>query len=124
MEITRTILIVDDENDLLEMYKELFEFEGFKVLTAASANEAFKIYRDHSLIDLIISDSNMGAVSGLDFLKMLKDNNNEIPPFYLATGAFDYTEIEIQKRGASRLVLKPFDIDDILEKIKIDLKIK
>lgn len=124
MENTRTILIVDDENDLLEMYKELFEFEGFKVLTAASANEAIKIYRDNSLIDLIISDSNMGAVSGLDFLKMLKDNNNEIPPFYLATGAFDYTEIEIQKRGASRLILKPFDIDDILEKIKLDLKIK
>ena len=124
MENTRTILIVDDENDLLEMYKELFEFEGFKVLTAASANEAIKIYRDNSLIDLIISDSNMGAVSGLDFLKMLKDNNNEIPPFYLATGAFDYTEIEIQKRGATRLILKPFDIDDILEKIKLDLKIK
>jgi DNA-binding NtrC family response regulator len=124
LENTRTILIVDDENDLLEMYKELFEFEGFKVLTAASANEAIKIYRDNSLIDLIISDSNMGAVSGLDFLKMLKDNNNEIPPFYLATGAFDYTEIEIQKRGASRLILKPFDIDDILEKIKLDLKIK
>jgi DNA-binding NtrC family response regulator len=124
LENTRTILIVDDENDLLEMYKELFEFEGFKVLTAASANEAIKIYRDNSLIDLIISDSNMGAVSGLDFLKMLKDNNNEIPPFYLATGAFDYTEIEIQKRGATRLILKPFDIDDILEKIKLDLKIK
>ena len=124
MENTRTILIVDDENDLLEMYKEFFEFEGFKVLTAASANEAIKIYRDNSLIDLIISDSNMGAVSGLDFLKMLKDNNNEIPPFYLATGAFDYTEIEIQKRGATRLILKPFDIDDILEKIKLDLKIK
>jgi DNA-binding NtrC family response regulator len=124
LENTRTILIVDDENDLLEMYIELFEFEGFKVLTAASANEAIKIYRDNSLIDLIISDSNMGAVSGLDFLKMLKDNNNEIPPFYLATGAFDYTEIEIQKRGATRLILKPFDIDDILEKIKLDLKIK
>lgn len=124
MENTKTILIVDDENDLLEMYKELFEFEGYNVLTAAGAHEAVDIYKNHSSISLIISDSNMGAVSGLDFLKMLKENSINLPPFYLATGAFDYTEIEIQKRGASRLVLKPFDIDDILEKIKIDLNIK
>lgn len=124
MEKAKTILIVDDECDLLEMYKELFEFEGFTVITANSANEAFNLYKNNPAINLIISDSNMGTIGGLDFLKMLKENYNEIPPFYLATGAFDFSEAEIQNRGGRRLILKPFDIDDILGKIKLDLNIK
>jgi CheY-like chemotaxis protein len=123
LEVVKTILIVDDEQDLLEMYKELFEFEGFKVLTASGVHEALDIYKNFPKINLIISDSNMGVLSGLDFLKTLKENFGDIPPFYLATGAFDFSESEIQKQGGSRLILKPFDIDDILEKIKIDLKI-
>ena len=121
MEKIGTILIVDDEQDLLEMYKELLEFEGFNVLIASTVHDAMEIYKSSPGISLIISDSNMGLVSGLDFLKMLKENYPDIPPFYLATGAFEFSESEIQKRGGRRLILKPFDIDDILEKIKIDL---
>lgn len=118
-----SILIVDDEHDLLEMYRELFEMDGFVVYTAASATEALSTFEKHPEIQLIISDSNMGEMSGLDLLKALKKNYQTIPVFYLATGAVEQTEEEIKELGGSGLVLKPFDLDEILLRIKRDLKI-
>lgn len=118
-----TVLIVDDEADLLEMYRELFELEGYKVFTAESAREALTLFRDHRDIQLIISDSHMGDMSGMDLLKALKKNFQTIPPFYLATGAVEQTEEDIKALGATGLVLKPFDLDEILLRIKRDLKL-
>lgn len=118
-----SLLIVDDEKDLLEMYRELFEMDGFVVYTAASAMEALEVYQAHKEIKLIISDANMGDMSGLDLLRALKKNERTIPVFYLATGAMEQTEEDIKALGGTGLVLKPFDLDEILLRIKRDLKL-
>lgn len=118
-----SILIVDDEQDLLEMYRELFEMDGFIVYTASSALEGLSVYEKHLEIQLIISDANMGEMSGIDLLKALKNNYQTIPVFYLATGAVEQTEEEIKSLGGTGLVLKPFDLDEILLRIKSDLKL-
>lgn len=118
-----SLLIVDDEPDLLEMYRELFEMDGFVVYTATSAQEALNVYQTHQNIKLIISDANMGEMSGIDLLKALKKNYQTVPVFYLATGAMEQTEEDIKALGGTGLVLKPFDLDEILLRIKRDLKL-
>ena len=117
-----SILIVDDEKELLEMYREFFETDGFEVTTASSAREGFEAYRNNLDIRLIISDSTMCGMSGIEFLKALKAGYQTIPVFYLATGAFEQSEEYIKSLGGHGLVLKPFDLDEILVKIKKDLK--
>lgn len=117
------VLIVDDEKDLLEMYREFFEMDGFKVFTASSAKEALCLYENHPNIKLIISDANMGDISGVELLKVLKKNYRSVPVFYLATGAMETTEEEIKALGGTGLLLKPFDLDEILLRIKRDLEI-
>lgn len=118
-----SILIVDDEEDLLEMYRELFEMDGFLVTTATSAQEGLVLYQKNQDIKVIISDSKMGDMSGIDFLSVLKNKYQTIPVFYLATGASDKTEDEIKSLGGAGLVLKPFDLDEILLRIKKDLNL-
>ena len=118
-----SILIVDDETDLLEMYRELFEMDGFQVYTASSAIEGMETYKNHKNIRLIISDSNMGDMSGIEFLKQLKASYSTIPIFYLSTGAFEQNEDYIKSIGGHGLVLKPFDLDEIIIKIKKDLNL-
>jgi DNA-binding response OmpR family regulator len=97
--------------------------DGFEVYTASSAMEGMETYKNNKKIRLIISDSNMGDMSGIDFLKQLKSTYDSIPIFYLSTGAFEQTEDYIKSIGGQGLVLKPFDLDEIINKIKKDLNL-
>ncbi|MFA6235743.1 MAG: response regulator [Bacteriovorax sp.] len=117
------ILIVDDEAELLEMYREIFELDGFDVFTADSASVGLETYKNNKEIKLIISDSNMRDMSGIQFLKSLKEAYETIPLFYLTTGSLDQSEENVKNLGGHGLVLKPFDVDEILLKIRHDLKL-
>lgn len=118
-----SILIVDDEQELLEMYQEFFEMEGFQVTTASSAIDGMNIYKENQDINLIISDSHMKHMSGIDFLKKLKLTYQTIPAFYLTTGASEYTDEQIKSFGGRGLILKPFDLDEIIVRLKKDLNL-
>jgi DNA-binding response OmpR family regulator len=115
-----TILIVDDEKDLLDMYREFFEMENFNVFSASSAELALKILQDHPEIQVIISDSHMKQMSGLDLLQELS-KHPKMPLFYLATGDSADSELKILKLGATGLILKPFDMSEVIERILNDL---
>ena len=115
------ILIVDDDADLLDMYQEVIQIDGTKTLTAASGADALECCKANPNIQVIISDANMGEVSGLELLENLKTHYQTMPVFYLLTGAFDINEEEIKKAGARGLILKPFDLNEILGRIKKDI---
>jgi CheY-like chemotaxis protein len=116
-----SILIVDDEVDLIEMYQDFLESEGFKILIASSGEEAIKVCELNQNIKLVISDANMGKMSGLDLLSNIKKLNFNIPYFYLSTGDVQQNEMELKDLGVNRLILKPFDLDSLIEIIKKDL---
>jgi len=115
-----TVLIVDDEKDLLEMYKDYFEMENFTVFTSLNAKDGLEIFDAHSEIQVIISDSHMSGMSGLDFLKELGQKSSK-PLFYLATGDLDQTDEAIITLGGTGLLTKPFDMGEIIKRILKDL---
>jgi CheY-like chemotaxis protein len=112
------LLIVDDEVELLEMYRDFLESEGFEVLTASTGEEALKIFQQNTDVKVIISDSHMGQMNGEEFFNALKKSQNKLPPFLLATGDLNRSEEELKSIGMSGLVLKPFDLDELVMKIK------
>ncbi len=114
---------MDDELELLEMYQEFFEMGGFKPIVADSAKEGLLLFKNNSDIRLIISDCHMKDMSGIEFLKTLKATYGEIPHFYLATGDAEETNDSIKMLGGAGILLKPFDLDEILSRIKKDLNL-
>ena len=119
---TPKILIIDDDTDLLDMYEEILYIEGVEFLRATSGADALEMCRNHQDIQIILSDSNMGSMTGMDLLKILRSYYETMPVFYLLTGAYDVTESEVQDFGGRGLILKPFDLNEILERIKKDIK--
>ncbi len=115
-----TILIVDDENDLLEMYKDFFEMENFKVFTASNGSAGLEILKVHSEIEVIISDSHMPGMTGLQFLGKVRELT-KIPKFYLATGDLNQNQDEIVKLEGTGMILKPFDVEVVIAKILEEL---
>ncbi|OUR99981.1 hypothetical protein A9Q84_02815 [Halobacteriovorax marinus] len=116
-----SVLIVDDEPDLLEICADAFEMEDYKVYTALDGVKGLEAFMNNS-VDVVISDSYMPEMNGLQLLKTIIDSEKEMPIFYLSTGAIDVTEDSLKEKGATGLISKPFDLDEILERVSNDLK--
>ena len=117
-----TLMVIDDDPDLLDIYKEILQIEGLVTVSFTSGEEALEYCQNNSNVKIIISDAHMGEMSGMTLLKKLKEHNSKLPTFYLLTGAFNITEEEVKSAGGRGLILKPFDLDVILERIKKDIK--
>ncbi|MHA1910100.1 MAG: PAS domain S-box protein, partial [Candidatus Kariarchaeaceae archaeon] len=101
------ILFVDDEPDLLTIGKIYLEKKNadFEIITAESAKEAFKILEKEE-IDVIVSDYQMPEVSGLEFLQLVRANNQDTP-FIIFTGrGREEVAIAALNFGADRYVQK------------------
>lgn len=115
-----TILIIDDETDLLEMYRDYFEMDDFAVFTAAAASKGLEVLESHPEIQVVISDAHMGGMSGLELLAVLNKKSTK-PLFYLATGDLDQTDDKIKTLGGTGLLTKPFDMAEVIKRILKDL---
>lgn len=113
------ILLVDDEEDILEICADAFEMEGLSVLKALSAVIALELLEKET-VDVIISDSFMPKMTGEEFLTKLA-NLKKMPLFYLATGAVDADVEKIKQLGGRGVIVKPFDIDEIVSQVLSDL---
>ncbi len=121
MEIYK-ILVVDDEPDLCEGLKLNLEIEGYEADTAYSAEEALEM--DLTSYDLILLDVMMGKMSGFEIARILKRNPNtaHIPIIFCTAKNADDDMIAGLNLGADDYVTKPYNIRNILARIKSVLR--
>lgn len=111
----QTVVIVDDDEDLARCIGVVFEHAGFRSVVFADKTEAHDwIVRNST--DLVISDIQSPGMNGLEFIERLKNNprTKDIPFIFLS----DYTSperiAEALVMGASRYVIKPGDVNDLV----------
>ena len=73
------ILVVEDDNNLREALSDTLQLADYAVITANSAEDALKKLTEYDDLRMIISDVNMGAMSGHDLLREVKTNYPHIP---------------------------------------------
>jgi len=109
----KTVLLIDDNDDLLTLLRTVLEMGDYEVFTARGASEALKALSEISRPDLIFLDVKMDDVSGPDFLLLLEEKMPEVVrevPVVFLTG-FD----EVPKSKAVGFIRKPIDIDTFLK---------
>jgi two-component system chemotaxis response regulator CheY len=122
----KSILIVEDDVDLLEIYKEILELHEFDVDTALNGEEGVKKYIEKRS-SLVIMDVDMPILDGYEAFKQIKkiDNNANI---IIVTGfsEFELKSQEAIKKGLMKVISKPLGIDQLLELAKkyTEIKIK
>lgn len=114
-----TVLIVDDEKDLLDICVETFELEGFQVFGADNAPKAIEILKTQQ-VDVVVSDYMMPEMSGREFLEKLNSifDRDSFPRFFFSTGAMDIDEKSLIDAGATGIIIKPFDIDELIKIVR------
>jgi two-component system cell cycle sensor histidine kinase/response regulator CckA len=115
---TGTILLVDDEEVIVEVGKELLEGMGYRVLTAKDGKEAIEVYeKDPNEIDIVILDMVMPNMGGGEAYDRMKEINPDVKVLLSSGFSIDGEASEILERGCNGFIQKPFNMRDLSEKI-------
>ena len=115
-----TLMLVDDNADLLEFLKESLQPEFREIILASSGNRAIKMLESGKVPDLIVSDVNMQDGDGYKLCNEVKANEkySHIPVVLLSAHRQEESQNESYKIGAEAFLPKPFEIDTLLELIR------
>ena len=120
-----TMLLVDDEDIIIEVGEELLQKMGYHVLIAKSGREAIEIVSEahkpgpvYAVPDLVILDMIMPGMSGGDTYDRLKEISPDIRVLLSSEYSIDGQAAEILKRGCSGFIQKPFNIEELSQKIR------
>ncbi len=111
------ILVVDDDDAIRFLLKDMLTDEGYKITTAADGKEAINLLQKEKY-DIILLDIIMPSVSGFGVLKFIKDNS--IPTKVIMITAYSELKLasESKQLGADDFIAKPFMRQDLLNTIK------
>jgi DNA-binding response OmpR family regulator len=113
-----TILVIDDEPDLLSTVATRLKWNKFNVLTALDGHEGLDIAASEKP-DLILLDNNMPKMTGLEMLAILRENPDlKTTPVIMVTAVCEPKDITAAKSfGVVDYITKPFNFANLTEKI-------
>ena len=113
-----TILLVDDEEMIIDVGRQLLEMLGYRILTAPNGKEAVDIYEKNKAdIDMVILDMIMPGMGGGDTYDRLKEINPEIKALLSSGYSIDGEAQSIMDRGCNGFVQKPYNMKEISLKV-------
>lgn len=108
---SKTVLVVDDDDDLREMVSQMLELEGFTVCAARNGREALDFLRSNPAPSVIVLDLMMPVMSGQEFREeQLRDQALASIPVVLLTAAYDGRG-QALAMGAAGYFSKPVEFD-------------
>ncbi|ARK31136.1 response regulator transcription factor [Halalkalibacter krulwichiae] len=120
MKDKNSILIVDDEKDLIELVTSYLKKEDYEVHTATGGIEALEVIRDYN-IDLIVLDVMMHGLDGFALLKRIREFSS-IPIIMLTARSGEDDKIHGLRTGADDYIVKPFSPRELLARIEAALR--
>ncbi len=113
------ILLVDDEPVIIEVTKPMLEVLGYKVYCAGSGQEAIDIIsKKDNKIDMVILDMIMPGMSGGETFDRLKSLDKNLPVLLSSGYSFNREAEQILKSGCRGFIQKPFNLNELSEKIR------
>ncbi|MCB0116568.1 MAG: response regulator, partial [Caldilineaceae bacterium] len=108
----RTILVVEDNPDLLVALREIVELLGYRAVTAGNGKEALVVLDDDpTAVDLVLSDFVMPEMGGAALLDAMRQRALETPVLILSGHPLDAELPDLTERGLAGWLLKPVDIE-------------
>lgn len=115
------ILIIEDDKDINEMLTKLLTNNNYNVLNAYSGTEGVLVHNDN--IDLILLDLMLPGKNGEEIIRELKNKNN-VPVIVMSAIQDIDKKVDLFDLGANDYITKPFHNDELLARIKVQLRDK
>lgn len=114
------LLVVEDEIKTANTLKKGLEENGYEVLVANEGETAYEL-ASKNRIDLIITDVVMPKLNGIDFCRKLRENNINTPVIMLTALGMTADKIKGFNSGSDDYLVKPFDFEELLARIRVQL---
>ena len=119
MSEAKKILIVDDEQDIVETLKFMLEAEGYECFCAYDGENGLTLAKE-IIPDLMILDVMMPKINGFKISRLLKYDTKykDIPIIMVTARSQEEDKLIGQETGVNEYITKPFELDDIIKKVK------
>ncbi len=113
----KSILIVEDDTDIIELLKLYLESEGFIVKSCSNGKECLNVLESET-IDMIIVDIMMPEMNGYELIKKIRENDSIIPIIVTSAKNLDNDKIVGLNLGADIYITKPFNPLEVVANVK------
>lgn len=110
----RKLLVIDDDEQLVENYRELLTPYGFEVLIALNGEQAIPLVESHPDIQLVILDLSMPKMDGRQWLRWFRDKRQDSPVIVITGYKLEPADDELKP---SVVLEKPFHVADLLDMV-------
>ncbi len=116
-----TVLIVEDEEDILELMEYTLQKSGYDVIGFRDALKVRKVL-DEEDVDIILMDRNLPSIEGSVLVNELRSEGYDIPVIYVSAKDSSEDIIEGFERGADDYITKPFSPNELVARVKAVIK--
>jgi DNA-binding response OmpR family regulator len=114
---------VEDEEGIVQFLKQGLEEEGYVVSAAADGVAGLELYQSQRF-DLVLLDWMLPKMTGVELCKTIRQQNTKLPIIFLTAKDTVQETVEGLKNGANDYIKKPFSFDELVERIKVQLRDK
>lgn len=108
-----TLLIIEDEERMRRLLELILKQEGYDLVLASSGEEGIRLLTNEHRIDLIITDLQLGASSGLDVLESAQRLRPDVPVLIITGFGTVKSAVDAMRKGAYDYISKPVDHDEL-----------
>jgi len=115
------LLIVEDEEGIVQFLKQGLEEEGYQITAATNGKAGLEAFTNGKF-DLLLLDWMLPKMTGLELCKAIRQTNTKVPILFLTAKDTVQETVEGLKAGANDYIKKPFSFDELVERIKVQLR--
>ncbi len=121
--VSKQLLLIDDDPNLVLLVKDYLELRGYSVITAKNGRDALKVF-EKDMPNLIICDVMMPEMDGYAFVKKVRENpqTSWLPVLFLSAKGQSQDRVIGLSKGADVYMVKPFEPDELVAQIEASLK--
>jgi DNA-binding response OmpR family regulator len=117
----REVLVVEDEPQMRELLTDNLEFEGYRVTSVESGEQAI-VELDHHPVSLILVDVMLPGMSGFTLCERLRERGTRVPIIILTARTHEQDRIRGLDIGADDYVSKPFSVRELLARVRAQVR--
>lgn len=106
--VQRTVLVVDDDRDIVETLCDIFELRGWRTLRAYDGQDAVRLATENP-VDWIVMDVRMPRLAGVEALQAIHERKPNVHGILMTAFATNELAARAERAGAERVLYKPFE---------------